>query len=58
MGLRQLASLSGIHRSHLSRAERGLAGLSEDNIRAIAQALHVEPEDISEPEDLTEEEPP
>ncbi len=47
MSLATLSALTGIHRSHLSRAERGLAGLSDDNIAAVAEALRVTPTDIT-----------
>ncbi|MFG3228166.1 helix-turn-helix domain-containing protein [Kitasatospora sp. NPDC048194] len=39
VSLRELALRTGRDRSHLSRVERGLAGASEETIRAIAAAL-------------------
>ncbi|MGW3072314.1 helix-turn-helix domain-containing protein [Kitasatospora sp. NPDC001132] len=41
VSLRELALRTGRDRSHLSRVERGLAGASEETIRAIAAALSV-----------------
>ncbi|PJN24028.1 helix-turn-helix domain-containing protein [Kitasatospora sp. CB02891] len=42
IGLRVLALRAGRHRSFLSRVERGLAGASDDTLRAVADALGVE----------------
>lgn len=47
MSLRTLSAKTGIHRSHLSRVERGLAGLGDENIRKVAEALGVTPADIT-----------
>jgi transcriptional regulator with XRE-family HTH domain len=41
MGLRELARRTGIDRGHLSRVERGLAGLSDEHIGEVAHALAV-----------------
>jgi transcriptional regulator with XRE-family HTH domain len=50
MSLRTLSAKTGIHRSHLSRVERGLAGLSDTNIEIVADALGVTPNDITHKE--------
>jgi transcriptional regulator with XRE-family HTH domain len=50
MSLRTLSAKTGIHRSHLSRVERGLAGLGDDNIEKVADALGVTPNDITHKE--------
>lgn len=50
MGLRQLSKLTGIDRGHLSKVERGLAGLGDENIRKVATALGVTPDDITHEE--------
>lgn len=50
MSLRTLSDKTGIHKSHLSRVERGLAGLSDDNILKTAEALGVTPIDITHKE--------
>jgi transcriptional regulator with XRE-family HTH domain len=42
MSLRDLADAVGIDPGHLSRAERGLAGLGDDYIRRVAEVLDVE----------------
>lgn len=47
MSIRTLARLTGINRGHLSRVERNLAGLGDDNIRLVADALDVTPTDIT-----------
>ncbi|WP_329131416.1 helix-turn-helix domain-containing protein [Streptomyces sp. NBC_01476] len=41
LSLRKLACLTGRHRSHLSRIERGLAGASSETEERIARALGV-----------------
>lgn len=41
MGIRQLARLTGRHRSHISRLERGMAGASDETVDRIARALDV-----------------
>lgn len=46
MSIRTLARLTGINRGHLSRVERGLAGLGEKNIHLVAEALDVPPHRI------------
>jgi transcriptional regulator with XRE-family HTH domain len=50
MSLRTLSVKTGIHRSHLSRVERGLVGLGDDNIKKVADALGVTPNDITHKE--------
>lgn len=50
MSLRQLSAETGIDRGHLSRAERGLAGLGNENIQKVADALGVTPNDITHQE--------
>lgn len=51
MSLRTLAAKTGIDRGHLSRVERGLAGLGDDNIHKVAEALDVTTDDITNQED-------
>lgn len=46
MGIRTLARNTGIDRGHLSRVERGLAGLGDDNLGRVAEALRVDLTDI------------
>lgn len=41
MSLRTLSALTGRHRGHLSRIERGLAGASTETVERIAGALNV-----------------
>lgn len=50
MSLRTLSARTGIHRGHLSRVERGLAGLGDANIQKVAEALGVTPADITHEE--------
>lgn len=50
MSLRTLSAKTGIDRGHLSRVERGLAGLGDDNIEKVADALDVTPDDITHKE--------
>jgi len=50
MSLRTLSAMTGIHRGHLSRVERGLAGLGDANIQKVADALGVTPADITHQE--------
>ncbi|WP_405558868.1 helix-turn-helix transcriptional regulator [Streptomyces canus] len=50
MSLRTLSAKTGIHRSHLSRVERGLAGLGDKNIEKVADVLGVTPNDITHQE--------
>ncbi|MYR28638.1 helix-turn-helix domain-containing protein [Streptomyces sp. SID4945] len=45
--LRDVAAATGLDRSHLSRVERGLAGLSDDNLHRLAEALLVSIPDIT-----------
>lgn len=53
MSLAALSALTGINKGHLSRVENGLAGLGEDNIHRLAEALDVTPADITHKENLT-----
>jgi transcriptional regulator with XRE-family HTH domain len=39
LGLRQVAEEAGVDPAHLSRVERGQAGLSVESLRRVAQAL-------------------
>lgn len=41
LSLEQVAVLTGIHPSHLSRVENGKAGLSDDNIHKLAEVYGV-----------------
>lgn len=50
MSLRTLSAKTGIHKSHLSRVERGLAGLGDTYIEKVADALGVTPNDITHKE--------
>ena len=50
MSLRTLSARTGIHRSHLSRVERGLAGLGDENIQKVAEALGATTDDITHKE--------
>lgn len=47
ISLRALAARTGLHRSYLSRVERGLVGAREPTIRRIADVLEVPPADIT-----------
>jgi transcriptional regulator with XRE-family HTH domain len=47
MSLAELAALTGIGKGHLSKAERGLAGLGDANIDRVADALRVRIPDIT-----------
>lgn len=55
MSIRTLARLTGIDRGHLSRVERGLAGLGDDNLDRVAEALRVTPNDITHATPTTQE---
>ncbi|MFF1709245.1 helix-turn-helix domain-containing protein [Streptomyces sp. NPDC058268] len=50
MSLGTLSSLTGIHKSHLSRVEHGKAGLGGKNVLRLADALGVIPDDITHEE--------
>jgi transcriptional regulator with XRE-family HTH domain len=50
MSLRTLSAKTGIDRGHLSKAERGLAGLGDEYIERVAAALGVTPADITHQE--------
>ncbi|MFG3660297.1 helix-turn-helix domain-containing protein [Streptomyces sp. NPDC047706] len=50
MSLRTLSAKTGINRGHLSRVERGLAGLGDANIQKVAEALGVSPAAITQGE--------
>jgi transcriptional regulator with XRE-family HTH domain len=41
LGLRKLADLAGVHRSYLSRLERGIKGASPETLVRIAGVLDV-----------------
>ena len=47
MSLATLSKLTGIDKGHLSRVERGLAGLGDNNILKVADALGATPIDIT-----------
>lgn len=53
MSLATLSARTGINKSHLSRMERGQAGLGDTNIRRVAEALGVNPADITHHEEMT-----
>lgn len=46
--IEELAELTGISTSHISRIESGQRGLSLENVIRLARALGAEPEDISD----------
>lgn len=50
MSLAQLSALTGIDKSHLSRVETGKAGLGDENIRLLAEALDATTDDITHKE--------
>jgi|tagenome__1003787_1003787.scaffolds.fasta_scaffold17588239_1 transcriptional regulator with XRE-family HTH domain len=50
MSLRTLSAKTGINKGHLSKVERGLAGLGDENIRKVADALDATPADITHQE--------
>jgi transcriptional regulator with XRE-family HTH domain len=50
MSLRTLSAKTGIDKGHLSKVERGLAGLGDENIQKVADALDVTPADITHKE--------
>ncbi|MEU6661198.1 helix-turn-helix transcriptional regulator [Streptomyces sp. NPDC046821] len=50
MSLVQLSSLTGISKGHLSLVQNGKAGLGDENIRRLADALGVTPADITHEE--------
>lgn len=50
MSLPTLSADTGIDKGHLSRVERGLAGLSDERIEQVAEALHVTPAAITHEE--------
>lgn len=50
MSLHTLSTKTGIDKGHLSRVERGLAGLGDTNIRKVAAALDTTPNDITHQE--------
>ena len=50
MSLAQLSRETGIDAGHLSRVERGLAGLGDQNIRKVATALDFTTDDITHQE--------
>lgn len=50
ISLRQLAGATGLHRSFISRVERGLSNASADSLRGIAAALAVSTKAITREE--------
>lgn len=50
MSLAQLSAKTGIDESHLSRVQNGKAGLSDEKILRLADALGVTPDDITHKE--------
>ncbi|MYY79679.1 helix-turn-helix domain-containing protein [Streptomyces sp. SID335] len=50
MSLAKLSALTGIDKGHLSRVETGKAGLSDENVLRLADALGVIPDDITHKE--------
>ena len=50
MSLAMLSERTGINKGHLSKVQNGKAGLSDDNIRLLAAALGVTPDDITHKE--------
>ena len=50
LGLRKLADLAGVHRSYLSRLERGIKGASPETLDKIAAGLDVSVDEITDPE--------
>jgi transcriptional regulator with XRE-family HTH domain len=50
ISLRQLAGATGLHRSFISRVERGLSGAGDDSLRGIAAALAVSTKAITREE--------
>lgn len=47
MSLATLSDRTGIGKSHLSKVQNGKAGLSDKNLRLLAEALDVTPADIT-----------
>ncbi|MFF2852597.1 helix-turn-helix domain-containing protein [Streptomyces sp. NPDC058001] len=47
MSLGTVSALTGINKGHLSRVERGLAGLGDDYTHLLAEVLDVPPIDIT-----------
>ncbi|WP_346162227.1 helix-turn-helix transcriptional regulator [Streptomyces bangladeshensis] len=50
MSLAMLSERTGIDKSHLSKVQNGKAGLSDEKIRLLAEALGVTPADITHEE--------
>jgi transcriptional regulator with XRE-family HTH domain len=50
MSLAMLSERTGIDKGHLSRVLNGKAGLSDDNIRLLAEAMDCTPADITHEE--------
>lgn len=46
----QLAQMSGLDQSFISRVERGASGMSVANLCAVAAALSISPSDLLEPD--------
>jgi transcriptional regulator with XRE-family HTH domain len=50
MSLAMLSERTGIDKGHLSKVQNGKAGLSDEKIRLLAEALGVTPADITHQE--------
>lgn len=50
MSLATLSRMTGINKGHLSKVERGLAGLGDKNIAKVAEAMGVTTTDITQEE--------
>ncbi|MFJ3507867.1 helix-turn-helix domain-containing protein [Streptomyces luteogriseus] len=50
MSLAMLSERTGIDKTHLSKVQNGKAGLSDENIQKLAEALGVTPADITHEE--------
>ncbi|MFJ4356855.1 helix-turn-helix domain-containing protein [Streptomyces massasporeus] len=50
MSLAMLSERTGIDKTHLSKVQNGKAGLSNENIQKLAEALGVTPADITHEE--------
>lgn len=50
MSLAMLSERTGIDKTHLSKVQNGKAGLSDENIRKLAEAMDCSPADITHQE--------
>ena len=50
MSLAMLSERTGIDKGHLSKVENGKAGLGDENIRKVAEAMDCTPADITHEE--------